>query len=453
MNIKKRKILFLLFVLAFLVIASIMIFYAQGYRANISWPPNFNQSLQRTGMILVETEPRGAEIYINGETPQSWWQRLFSREEEIVRTPTRIRNVKPGEHLLSVEMNGYHSWERKIEVLPGRITTISELYLLKRNLPLNLTSNEVSREFLSPDQKKIISLQDSKMIDLETSQITPLPELTPESNIVWSPDSKKIILDEKLFDLEEKKVELNLEEILRPGITEVSWHPRGDKLYFLDQNSLKELNLNTKKGREILSSEQKIFTIFPGQEVFFLIKEEVGENLMNLEIYNYSEFRKIRSIEIPFSEKYEITATPRPGLISLYDRRFKDLYLLKPLSPVVLRESLKNVSYFEWRNNQEIVYGNDFEIWTFNLVSYDKEIITRLSQKIKGVAVLPKCRKIVYYHQDRINTLDLENDRLNKTELASLNNLSDLFSSKSEGVLYFNAQVGNRTGLHKLIVY
>ncbi|HMB66129.1 MAG TPA: PEGA domain-containing protein, partial [Patescibacteria group bacterium] len=134
----KRKILFLSFVVAFFLITTVVMFYAQGYKINLTWPPNLNQTLQRNGMLLVETEPKGATILLDGQTPKNIWQNMFHNEKNI-QTPANIKGIKPGEYTLNLVLDGYHIWERKINIHPGRITTISDLRLLKKNLPLKIS--------------------------------------------------------------------------------------------------------------------------------------------------------------------------------------------------------------------------------------------------------------------------------------------------------------------------
>ncbi len=439
-----------MFVLAFFVISSYMLAYAQGYRIGLSWPPSLGQVVQRTGMILVETDPRGANLFLDGEIPLSLWERLRSEEVENITTPTRLKNIKPGEYTLTITLPDYHTWEREITVQPGRITTITDLQLLKKNLPLRLSASRVSGDHLSPDKNWGFDIENSKLVNLRSGQTSPIPTTTPESHIDWSPDSQRVVIDKKIFEIEEKSSKIDLKEILGSKIQKPKW--RNDReLYYLDQGSLYSFNSKTETSKELINTEGRIINHKSLDGYIYLMVERLGKSV--LEVYHPLNLEKIRGIDFPLSSGYEIKGTPRSGLVNVHDNDFQILYLLKPLSPIPLKERLDKVEHFDWRGNAVLVYGNGFEIWEFNLNNHDQKLITRLSDRIEGIIVLPSCKKTVYYNQKQIIIIEKENGKINETELASMDHVSDLFVGGQGEDIYFNAQIGSHSGLYKLNIY
>ena len=61
-------------------------------------------TLQQQGVAEISSDPEGAEIEIDGA---------------FVGTTPRSRNLKPGEHKLTLTKKGYRSWERKISIEAG----------------------------------------------------------------------------------------------------------------------------------------------------------------------------------------------------------------------------------------------------------------------------------------------------------------------------------------------
>ena len=62
MSKKLRDYLFYFFIIFFVVGTVLISLYASGYKFNLSWPLKFNRVLIKTGMIAVDTIPRGAVV-------------------------------------------------------------------------------------------------------------------------------------------------------------------------------------------------------------------------------------------------------------------------------------------------------------------------------------------------------------------------------------------------------
>ncbi len=84
MNQKTRKILYLIFLLAFFIITPTLFLYAAGYKMG----SNFN--IEKTGILIIDTTPQNAKIYLNDKLQQKFFKKVFSNEESFLTTPIKI---------------------------------------------------------------------------------------------------------------------------------------------------------------------------------------------------------------------------------------------------------------------------------------------------------------------------------------------------------------------------
>ncbi|MBP9686966.1 MAG: PEGA domain-containing protein [Candidatus Doudnabacteria bacterium] len=113
-------------VLAFLIVAPALVWYVQGkpLRPGSAKPEN-------TGIISIETEPSGAEVWVNGEKRTS--------------TPGAIRFLETGRYAVELRKEGYRGWQKTISVIGGRVSHANPnpaaLKLVKDTLPEVLATN------------------------------------------------------------------------------------------------------------------------------------------------------------------------------------------------------------------------------------------------------------------------------------------------------------------------
>lgn len=127
-----------LFSTAFIVLGTIIsIYYIKGYRLT---PEG---SVERTGVISVNTNPAFSYVYLDNE--------------QLGRSPQTESSVEVGQHTIRVEKDGYKTWTRKIEVFEGKSTPLFA-YLYK---------NEISEDpVLKIDEEIVEVLQDEKRQNL-----------------------------------------------------------------------------------------------------------------------------------------------------------------------------------------------------------------------------------------------------------------------------------------------
>lgn len=451
MSLKTRRILYILFIMAFLIITPMVIFYAAGYKLS---PGGI--TFQKTGSFILDSDPQGANIFINNKPQQKFFKKIFSPEESYVKTPAKIKGLLPGEYDLKIELEGYWPWQKKLSVHPGTSTYAEDVYLFKNNLPISLLSGNIKNLKISPDKNKMaILLEDGWMIlDLiNENQITlPVDENEIEKkDLFWAPSSKKVLINKTVFNAENFN---NNNKILslQNSNENIQWDAESDdKIYYSDKTGVNIFTLSSKTSKKIIEKQKFIDCLIQNDYIYFIT--EIN-GLVNLDIFKISSGQLIRRINVPGSANYNFI-NQESKLINLYDADHQILYLIDPFSsfysPVL--ESISNLKYAHWVSDSKLLYANDFEIFLFNIDSGKKTLLTRISKVIESVIWHPSNNYIIYSTDESINIIELdEREKYNITEIIKLNKISFPYLNQKGGTLYFYAEIGNQEGLYKLII-
>lgn len=122
-----RKALFFLFVGIFLVSAPLVVLYTAGYRFNRT-----NNTVLQTGTLSLASSPRGAEVFVHGENIHD-------------ATPAVLQRLSTGTRTVRLEKEGYHAWERTVNVQSGSTTYVTAPLFLNES-PVLLAQGGVDWE-------------------------------------------------------------------------------------------------------------------------------------------------------------------------------------------------------------------------------------------------------------------------------------------------------------------
>lgn len=157
-----RKIIFLLFVGAYLIVAPLTVLYALGY---IFSP--MEQTLLQTGLISLSTEPPRATVQVNGSSIRQ-------------KTPLILRNLKPGTYEIQISLPGHHSWQRRVEVKREVATRFENILLFPLHFETEILSGfPVDRIWYVPGGKNLVVQEAGSparlhYMDLEKKELQPL---------------------------------------------------------------------------------------------------------------------------------------------------------------------------------------------------------------------------------------------------------------------------------------
>ncbi|RLC39160.1 hypothetical protein DRH27_00470 [Candidatus Falkowbacteria bacterium] len=450
MTLNQRRLLYIFFILLFIVITPLICLYAAGYSVN----KNF--SVEKTGILIIDSEPRGAEIYLNDKIQQTFFKKYFSQDQSYIKTPAKIKNLRPGDYKISLKTEGYWPWEKKLSIQPGESTFAEDIYLFKNDLPTLAVKGVYSELVMSPDKKNLAAFNNNKAVILNlnneqidfyaSSSTSPVSQLN--TNISWSPDEENLILGQYVFNINNWANPLILSDII--GIQKnIKWGDNNNTIFYNTQNGLYQYDINAKINDTIINENGINDYLLIDNNIYYT---KLADHTAELNIFSLKDYTIIKKIKLPYSTY--IFLNQKNKFVNLYDTAYNILYLIDPFSDLrPLRETVNNVNKTFWINDNKLLYANDFEIWTLDLVNFKKELLTRISSKINKIIWHPNNNYVIYSTDNSINTIELDDrEKRNITNLIELDVISGLQINGKGDTLYFYSKIGNQEGIYKLSI-
>jgi hypothetical protein len=240
-----RLILSTTLVILFLATAFSVLFFSFGYRFS------FERGIFiHTGSITVKSNPKDARILIDGENVPSG---LIN----IVNQSYHITGLRPGEHFLRIEADGYRPWEKKVTVESGVSTEFWNILLLRDTYPVTeIASGNFQEIFPSPEQRFLALVGNTEngiTVDVlekgsgETTRAVTMDgysfDIESSENIEWAEDGSSFllplrtrenggelfILDRETGSSADVRKLVASQETLRGA----RWHPKNDGSFFV----------------------------------------------------------------------------------------------------------------------------------------------------------------------------------------------------------------------------
>lgn len=454
MSTKARKILFTLFIFAFLIITPLVSLYATGYKISLD-----GRFLQKTGMLVINSNPSGANIFIDGEPQQRFLDELGTKitnktnKENILKTPAKIKGLVPGEYDISLEKEGYWGWQKKLEITPGNSTFAEDVFLFKNNLPISIFSENVLSSSQSPNKKNSVFITEDNYIvfyhdnDRIEYYSRSDEDIDNSNSIIWI-DNIGVLINSKLFYISNWDSPKDLSGTIGDIPPEDIRSYNSNSAFFKKNNNLIKFNFRNEGLETVLNSENLIDFSFKNNFLYTI--EEIEESVYFI---IYENYQKVRQINLSYDTEYTFLETEQ-NLVNIYNKKFKTLYLVDPFdyfSP--LKETINNVNHVFWVNDNKLVYYNDFEIWTYDNNIHKKTIITRISNKINNVLWHPSNNYLLFSTNDSLFTIELDDrDRYNSVRLLNMSNIEFLNMNTRGDFLYFFADLRDRKSYFKLAI-
>jgi hypothetical protein len=408
METKTRKILFLICLFLFLVITPLAVLYSQGYRIDFK-----TKKITQTGGLFLKILPKSTEIYLDSK---------LKKKTDFFFGSALIENLLPKKYKVLIRKDGFHSWEKELQVKERMVTSVEYIILFPQNPKFNFLTQKVEKFWFSPDQKKIILKETGeegwslKLYDIQKNI---------KSHLIQEKD-----IYAKGADLLNLEFSDNTEISLEIGMKEQIKH------FTLDLTTIPPLL--TEKEEELLPFNNIVTYKKLNEEIFYL------DNRGNLFKTNKEFELKEKLTEIPFS----LSPETEYGLEKFNDFIFlkenMDLYWLNP-------ESNSFEKFFDSINGLKIspdqgklVYFSNYETWILFLKEKqdqpskragEKTFLFRLSEKIEDVAWL-NSHYLIFTVGNKIKITEIDDrDRINVIDLADFEN-PQIFFNNTDKKLY-----------------
>ncbi len=444
MSYRFRNILFFSFVGVFIILTTIFSLYASGYRLSVDSFLKGQMPVQKTGILILDSTPKGAKVVLERQFRGLFFDNNVLKNK-VIKTPYKIKNLLPGEYLLRLEMDGYWTFEQKINIYPGQSTYLEDIVLFQKNLPALFYPSASQKISLDPNYQKVLLENDKTLVDLEDEQTDKLMDQVTSAEFIGA--QKMLLNGGIIFDYSKKKY-IDWPENVKAIYSKVKVRNK-DLYYIKDDRELKMSGLSKEEPKTIFS-RSKIIDFEFYNNFYYLV--EKNENVYSLKAYYYKNQELYREFILPASDSYEILPlTGSSPFVYIYNKDWNNIYVINLSSRLnSVWATIEGVKGFNFIDNNSLVYFTDFEIFTFNSVLADKSLVTRLENKITSVVWHPN-NYIIYSTQNSLTVFDLKYEK-NSVNLVALDAISNLVLDRLGGVLYFSGKIGSQEGLFKLLI-
>jgi hypothetical protein len=395
-------------------------------------------------MLILDSNPKGANIIINGEEKKQSW--LIDVVRRNITTPTKIKNLIAGEYIIRLEKEGYWPLEEKIKIESGHTSFMEEAILFKRSTPLNLALCAPQKLSLSPNKKNIILNQSGQIINLKNAttsssnnSIIPIDY----NNIQWSRNSNQVLLGNKLINIDSNTNGYDL-SVIGKAATNFYWDELNKKIYYQANSEINCIITDKNSISTILSGSDYVAYTIRNNSIY-TVENISGQN--NLRIYDLDSNILKSSTLLGNGEFYFQQDNYH---LNLYDKKQQALYLLSDYAEQAIIKKIRPVINWQWLNNNFLIWHNDFEIYSLDIKNNKQKLKLRVSTPIVSIAWNKTKNYLIYASDTQINLINLNLDKKEPIILLTANGINNLVLDEKNQLLYFYAQMNQKDGIYKL---
>ncbi len=433
MKIWIRNLYFILAVVIFILMSIYFIFTALGYNYNF-----LKHKIEKTSTLYIKSYPKDASIYLNNQKYKE-------------TTPTEITHLQPDLYKIKIKEDKYQEWEKELLIKPEETVFVEDVSLFYK-IPKISIIKAGSFEYVSvsPDKESLLFYdrenKELNLYSLKQKEIISIEKNIDEiKNSLWSSDNQKILLNihNKYFVSFAyfNKAILSLEKYINFNPQKIVWDKFNSNLLYLTdiQGHLYKFNLDKKVLKRL--DITNVLAVKPEKDkVFYVVKE--GQNQKN-DLYlldQNNNKKKILSLENSADYKFILPYNDYFCLLSSNNT----LYLIDPNNKDYLLKKIYNVQDLSWDlYNRTLLLRNDFEIWSYDLVSKEENLINRFSQKIKNSFWHRNNNHVFYVVNSKLYVIELDaRDQRNVYSLDNIYNADSFLENKKGNILYYISPSG-----------
>ena len=446
-----RKIVFLIFLGGFLISAPMVILYTAGYRFNFS-----HLSLVKTGLLSITTEPRGAEIFIDGKTTKK-------------TTPEILKNIIPDNHVIHLEKTGYLPWEKTLEIKERETTFVPHAVLFENSTaqiqevgnfasvsfsPAGLSAAMVNKEegWWEIWQKNFITQEKKLLLRLPVSEAEHL-------KVSWTPNGQYILVEEKAKKSQWEVVgadglkRLVFADLLKTNgwsekdaVATVESDPFLDNIFYLQTTAATWLvDLNKNSSDKILSFPAPVWQ---RGELLLFLKTNNGTT----ELTRQEKDGTQQVVAYLPNGEYNFWPAP-PTLVLLKNKNREQIFLVDDRGvdkPIYLQTEAFTATWNP-NNEKQLLYVSNFELHVYDTEKQADELITRLSTPISATAWHPSGSDIFYTNGKNLTAIELDKrgDGRNTFDLVDLDSLKTFVVTNDSQNIFLWGKEGIETGIFR----
>jgi hypothetical protein len=453
----KRKIFFWLLATIFLVVAPVVVMRARGFRFDLN-----RGVFVHSGTISVKSNPQNVKIMVNGEPAESNLNRINSS--------FNISGLMPGDYEISVQADGFQSWNKKIDVHSGMAsefwnvllvrndyqdTSYStggiENYFISHNNGLAAYTNEDS---INGTNINILSIDDKSIVNSFHFDNAIYSKEEREENIEWSPEANYLSIPFKvtkeiktlvgrkeiietvaeyvyyIIDIGPNET-FNLNEFLgKNDIRKVRWDPsEKDYLFFQSENNLYRASIRDVSDLILIASDVSsydlsksgiYYTQMPNELVFQIAPD--GQSQRNQLTSSFPEENKAETDKFIVYDTNRMAFIDKQKNLFVYNSGDHDRYFRKLSANVEgLQFSDDGKKMLFWTGNEISVYF--LRDWNVQPLRVENEVqnITRYSTEIKNVQWFKDYEHVIFNTDKTLKIIELDSrDHFNSMDILQI---------------------------------
>lgn len=293
-----------LMVLAVFLMVTATTLIAIGYNVN----PRNDWSVERTGLVQIQSFPTGATVNLDGENLFAW--------------TNMSRSMTEGEHQITISKDGYDSWTKKISVTAGLYYRLAypRLFLKERKTEEVTDFSKIRTISFAKDGKQLLAIPEEGAVwriwkineDAPSATEVDLSGLLPKEAeirvIGWSGNSERVLVraGQKwvLIDVKRPKESVDLSEKFGMEFSDVKIaNDAASELFVLEGGNLRKIDIDTGEISGALIGGVESFSNLKSDVVYVAKANEKGEFFTG--IYRkgeeggtaIGEYRKIEGVE------------------------------------------------------------------------------------------------------------------------------------------------------------
>lgn len=283
MTLRKRRIILVVCILAFLLLIPLILLYTTGFR----W--DLELGLYKTGGLYISSPLTDSKIFINSN---------LEKETNILQSGVFLQSLKPKEYSILVAKEGYWPWQKNLIVKEQLVTEARAMLISKEPkgtivLRENYSPLEISKYDEILANMKVLR---QPLKPVKTKQATTTPEeisrytrFTPnqKEKLWWDPKTNKIWAEwlagkESLpYFFCDNSVcnEKILIHASKFSIRNIDFYPkRKDVVLFAAQNGVYALEIDGRGGgrtiQPIYKGKEPIFTTYKNDNSIYILEED-----------------------------------------------------------------------------------------------------------------------------------------------------------------------------------
>lgn len=472
----RRILVYAAMTVAMLSLLVVFTYRILGYQFNFA-----TRTVERTGLVQYDSFPRGAAVTVDGER---------------LSATTRTKGVVlPGVRQVSMSLDGYHDWQKNLDVKAGTVTwldyarlvpiekRVEDVQYMGDILSVRRSSDNrfmagVSRDAEGLYQFVLIDFRDSRQPriveqPLETSAMAGfLEEQAVEHSFGvegWDESSRGLLVRHVYsgdvsgsewfwIDRDRPQEMINISTLTNLSVVDVR-HGNDGEVYILQANGdLRKLTLSTGAVSRPLLSQVVSFDIYDGSTIYYIGTQSnavvaglLRDGWSSPVIVRSASRAEGESLEIAVSRYFnQDTMVISEGASVLIYRgdlptnaQQKDVFMEKPFGVLTLNRPLNHLSISE---NGRLVIAEDSQ----GFVSFDLEL-KLISQQVRKYDSLPVewvDRYHVWQIDEASNVLMQEYDGVNSHSLMAAARGYDVLLTQDGRFMYaFGGDTEGRDGV------